>query len=224
MLSESLPAVNKPESLKDIAYRVIKEAILTLRFEPGQALSHRDLAAQLQISETPVRDALQELEREGFVTRVAHKGTFVTEIDPDDIIETFQIRTALEALAVRLAIPQLTDKDLDRMEQLLESAAEALAQGERLRCSQLGAEFHRCFLAKAHNHRLTVILDNIEDHTARFRGVSDLITGRLEKSQGEHRRLLEAARRRDSSAAEQAILAHLESVVADIEYRMDELP
>jgi DNA-binding GntR family transcriptional regulator len=92
---ESLSAVSKPQSLKNIAYRAIKDAILTLRFRPGQALSHRDLATQLQISETPIRDALQELEREGFVTRVAYKGTFVTEIDQVDIEETFQIRTAL---------------------------------------------------------------------------------------------------------------------------------
>lgn len=214
--SQFLPAVDKPESLKDIAYRVLKDAILTLKFRPGQALSHRELATQLQISETPIRDALQDLEREGFVCRIAYKGTYVTEIDPLDIEETFQIRSALEALATRLAIPRLNEDDLKEMAGFLESAQKALKEGDRAQCSHFGAQFHRLLIQKAGNRRLAAILNNLEDHSARFRRISDRISGRLEKSQGEHREVYEAALAGDAERAGRATHDHLQSILTDI--------
>jgi len=215
-ISETLPVVNKPQSLKSIAYKIIKDAILTLKFKPGQALSNRDLAAQLQISETPIRDALQDLEREGFVIRLPHKGTFVTEIDPQDIEETFQIRASLEALAVYLATPRFDEAVFQEGERLLQEAEIVLAQNDRERCSELGAQFHQLFIQRTGNRRLTIILGNLDDHLMRFRRISDRIHGRLEKSQGEHRRVLEAARKGDIEGAAQAMRTHLQSVLKDI--------
>ncbi len=217
-----LSPISKPKSLKGIAYAIIKDAILTLKFRPSQALSHRQLAAQLEISETPIRDALQDLEREGFVVRVPHKGTFVTEIDKVDIEETFQIRAELEAMSVRLATPQLTEQDFDEIESLLIQANDALAQGNRERCSSLGAQFHQCFIQKTGNQRLTAILSNLDDHLQRFRRISDLISGRLEKSQAEHRQVFEIALRGDVEQAGKAMRDHQQSVLQDIQMSDDE--
>ena len=80
-----LPKVAEPVSLKDKAYNAIKGAILSLKLKPGDPLVESDLAQQLGISKTPVRDALLELEREGFVTKVPFKGTYVTEITLKDV-------------------------------------------------------------------------------------------------------------------------------------------
>ena len=215
-LSDSLAVICKPQSLKDLAYTSLKSAILTLRFQPGQALSNRELAAQLQISETPIRDALQELEQEGFVTRIPHKGTFVTEIDPKDIEETFQLRAALERLAVELTVPKLDSIAFAQMESLLDEAERALASGEREECSQLGSQFHQCFIAPAENRRLKVILQNLDDHLTRFRHISDSLGGRLEKSQKEHRRIFEAAKLGHVHAAGEAMYQHLTSVLTDM--------
>ncbi|MCP4361127.1 MAG: GntR family transcriptional regulator [Chloroflexi bacterium] len=222
MIQKDLLPINKPKSLKGIAYSIIKDAILTLKFRPGQALSHRQLAAQLEISETPIRDALQDLEREGFVVRIPHKGTFVTEIDRVDIEETFQIRAELEALAVRLATPHLTEDDFDEMNSLLAQANDVLAQGNHEQCSLLGAQFHQCFIQKADNQRLAAILNNFDDHLRRFRHISDLISGRLEKSQGEHQKVFEAATRGDAEQAGKAMRDHQLSVLQDIQMSDDE--
>lgn len=222
MLQNNLLPINKPKSLKGIAYAIIKDAILTLKFAPGQPLSNRQLAAQLEISETPIRDALQDLEREGFVVRLPHKGTFVTEVNKVDIEETFQIRAQLEAMAVELATPHLTEQDFDDMESLLTQANDALAQGNREQCSALGAQFHRRFIDKANNQRLAAILSNLDDHQQRFRHISDLIFGRLEKSQGEHRKVFEAALRGDAKEAGEAMRDHQQSVLQDIQISDDE--
>ncbi len=214
-LAEFSP-VHKPQSLKEIAYSTLKDAILTLQLEPGHALSHRDLAAQLHISETPIRDALQELEREGFVTRIPHKGTFVTQVDLADIEETFQIRSALEGLAVRLVVGRLDADDFEALRAILDEAQVALADEERVRCSELGAKFHQYFIERAENRRLRTLLGNLDDHLKRFRRLSDMIHGRLEKSQHEHEALLKVVMQGQSEAAGRAMSEHLDSVLADI--------
>ncbi|HIQ04986.1 MAG TPA: GntR family transcriptional regulator, partial [Anaerolineae bacterium] len=208
--------VGGPSSLKERAYIALKSAILSLDLKPGQALVESDLAEQLGVSKTPVRDALQELEREGFVVRVPYKGTYVAQVNWKDIEEIFQLRAVLEGLAVRLATLRLTADDWEKGERLLARAQEALAQGDRELCSRLGRQFHKLFIRKADNQRLASIMYNLEDHLQRFRRMSDQIGGRLEKSQEEHRRVLEAVKQRNALLAEEAMRSHMHSVLRDL--------
>jgi GntR family transcriptional regulator, rspAB operon transcriptional repressor len=211
-----LDRVDTVLSLKDKAYSAIKEAILSLRFEPGMPLVESDLAQQLGISKTPVRDALYVLEREGFVTRIPFKGTYVTEVTTTDIREIFQLRAILEGFAARLAAPLLTAGELEEMECRLQAAEAALAEGNQALCSSIGQGIHEALLDKAGNQRLTSITHNLDDHVQRLRVLSDRITGRLNKSVQEHRRVQDALYRRDPDAAEQAMRDHLLSVIQDL--------
>jgi DNA-binding GntR family transcriptional regulator len=211
-----LEKIAAPSSLKDQAYLAIKRAILTLRLKPGEALVESDLANQLGISKTPVRTALHELEREGLVTKVLYKGTYVTEVTLRDVREIFQLRAVLEGLAARLAAPLLEESDLARARELLDSMDRALEMGDRPLASQCGAQFHYLILQSADNERLQLIWHNLDDHTQRFRLMSDQISGRLEKSVGEHRWILEALERGDPDLAEQRIKAHLHSVLEEM--------
>lgn len=214
--SFTLEKVDSLLSLKDRAYRAIKEAIVTLSLEPGTALVENDLAAQLGISKTPVRDALQELEREGFVTRVAFKGTYVTDLTTQDVKEIFQLRAVLEGLAAYLATPAFTEEELAQLARNLDDAEAALAAGDLVLCSQKSRLLHQAIIARANNERLRQIIRNLDDHVQRLRTMSDRITGRLGVSLQEHRRVLEALGGRDPAAAEAAIRDHLLSVLQDL--------
>jgi DNA-binding GntR family transcriptional regulator len=211
-----LEKIAAPSSLKDQAYLAIKRAILTLRLKPGEALVENDLANQLGISKTPVRTALHELEREGLVTKVLYKGTYVTEVTLRDVREIFQLRAVLEGLAARLATPLLEESDLARAKELLIYMERALEKGDRPLASQYGAQFHYLILQSADNERLQLIWHNLDDHTQRFRLMSDQISGRLEKSVGEHKWILEALEQRDPDLAEERIKAHLHSVLQEM--------
>ena len=103
--SHQLGRVSDSVSLKDKAHAAIKDAILSFKLEPGAPLVETQLAEELGISKTPVRAALEELEREGFVTRILFKGTYVTEVTVKDLVEIFQLRAVLEGLATHLATP-----------------------------------------------------------------------------------------------------------------------
>jgi DNA-binding GntR family transcriptional regulator len=203
-------------SLKDKAYAAIKSAILSLRLEPGMALVESDLAQQLGLSKTPVRDALQELEREGFVTRVFFKGTYVTDVTTKDLVEVFQIRAVLEGMAARLAAPLFSPPELDDISQSLDAAEAALAEGNLHFCSECGMALHEAIIDKADNQRLALIIHNLDDHVQRFRAVSDRIIGRLSKSVVEHRRVLAALRTCNPEMAEWAMRDHLLSVLQDL--------
>jgi DNA-binding GntR family transcriptional regulator len=211
-----LDRVTAPLSLKDQAYLAIKDAILTLKLKPGDALVENDLAEQLGISKTPVRTALQELEREGLVTKVLYKGTYVREITPRDVREIFQLRAVLEGLAARLAVPALEETDLARARELVHLMETAMEAGDRSRASQCGAGLHSLLLQKADNERLHLIWHNLDDQTERVRLMSDRISGRLEKSVGEHRRILETLEQRDPELAEQRMREHLLSVLEEL--------
>jgi len=211
-----LQRVDTAPSLKEKAYAAIKDAILSLRLEPGMPLVESELAEQLGISKTPVRDALQELEREGFVERVLFKGTYVTDVTIKDVEEVFQLRAVLEGLAASLAAPLFVDAELDEIAQTLTGAETALTERNLALCSQRGQRLHNAVIDKADNQRLALIIRNLDDHVQRFRALSDRISGRLNKSVVEHRRVLDAMYERDAAAAERAMRDHLFSVLTDL--------
>jgi DNA-binding GntR family transcriptional regulator len=215
-ISYQLDKVGGPVSLKDKAYTAIKDAILSVKLKPGTPLVETQLAEELGISKTPVRAALEELEREGFVTRILFKGTYVTEVTVRDLVEIFQLRAVLEGLAARIATPLFSPRELDQIAHNLTASETALAQGDLALCSELGKGLHDAIIDKADNLRLTLIIRNLDDHVQRFRAISDQISGRLNKSVKEHRRVLDALRHRDPDAAAQAMRDHLHSVLQDL--------
>lgn len=211
-----LERVEALPSLKAQAYEAIKDAILCLKLEPGMPLVEEELARRLGMSRTPVRDALQELEREGFVTRLSFKGTYVTEVTMRDITEVFQLRAVLEGLAARVAAPHFSPSELDSIDGHLTAAEAALAESDLALCSEHGQSLHEAIINKADNLRLIAIIHNLDDHLRRLRILSDRIGGRLNTSVVEHRAVLDALRQRDPSAAEQAMRSHLFSVLQDL--------
>jgi DNA-binding GntR family transcriptional regulator len=214
--SYQLDKVGDAISLKGKVYAAIKDAILSVRLKPGTPLVEAQLAEELGVSTTPVRAALEELEREGFVTRILFKGTYVTEVTLKDLTEIFQLRAVLEGLATRLATPLFSSQELDQIAQNLTASEAALAEGDLALCSELGKSLHDAAINKADNQRLMLITRNLDDHLQRFRAISDQISGRLNKSVQEHRRIMDALRRRDADGAEQAMRDHLGSVLQDL--------
>ena len=202
-------------TLTERVYTTIKEAILDLKLQPGSPLVEDELARQLGTSKTPVRDALFTLERDGLVTKIPYKGTYVSEVSLRDATEIFELRAVLEGLAARLAADSFGPEEFAEADRLLDAADDARTRGDREAASQLGAQFHWLLLQQAENRRLKPILAKLEEQLRRLRRLSDLRQGRLEKSSREHRAILAALRTGDAYAVEDAMRNHLQSVVAD---------
>lgn len=212
----SLSPLDDTPSLDKLAYQKIKQAILTFQFLPNQNLVEGELAQQLGISKTPVRDALLRLEREGLVSRLPYKGTFVSDINRQDMVNIFEIRIVLEGLAVRLAANTLTEKDYRQLDRLTSDHAEALREEDYERASLLNGQFHTGITHKCGNDHLVQMLTNLDDHLKRYRLLSVTQGIRVDKSVPEHRLILEALRAGNADKAEAAMKDHLTSAMRDL--------
>jgi len=211
-----LTPVNELSSLNILAYAAIKEAILTFKLLPGQSLVESSLASMLKISKTPVRDALLRLEKEGLVVKVPFKGAVVAELTPKSMVELFQVRSALEGLAIRLSIHHITDEQIAQLDRLMDEYELFANQGKIEEASLSNRTFHALLVNWSDNDLLKQYLSNLEDHMRRYRTLSIYQKGRLGKSIEEHKTIMEAIQRRDAYSAEIAMRNHLLTIMQDL--------
>jgi DNA-binding GntR family transcriptional regulator len=207
-----------PPSLEKFAYETIKKAILEFRLKPGDSLVEADLSKQLNISKTPIRDALSRLEKEGLVSKVPYTGTTVSPIDNRAVKELFELRAVLEGLSARKATDTLLPIELEQLQKNLIDHISALKIGNLIQAAALNRQFHTLIIKAAGSERLTAILANLDDHLQRYRVLSNTQRGKQSKSVEEHQIILNALRTRNSNDAESAMRAHLMSVVTDLEH------
>lgn len=197
------------ENLTDKVYRAIKDRILSQDIEVGARLRDEELAPQLGVSRTPIREALLRLAREGLVEMVPRSGTHVRTFTGEDIEEIFDLRIVLEALAVRKAVGRLTPAELARIRDLHQAAERAMAKGEIGPALHFDDELHRMILDASGNRKLQEIMRTINDFVTLFRNLG----ARTPAHRGftyRHKEIVRALTRRDPAAAERALTEHIE--------------
>jgi DNA-binding GntR family transcriptional regulator len=201
--------------LKDEAYRVIKEAITSLQFGPGDPVIEGDLARRLGISKTPVRNALVRLEQEGLVQTLPFRGTFVAAVSVSDVRELYEVRGALEELAIRLLMEHLSPSDVLDLRGAISGVEVKLQEGHLEESFDSIREFHDGIVSRSGNHWLIEMYGNLADHLTRIRNICGHIPGRVEKSAREHEKIIDSIEKYDSLGAIAALRAHLESLTED---------
>jgi DNA-binding GntR family transcriptional regulator len=203
------PVSEQQQPLKDVAYERLRHAILSGRLHPGQPLPIQELAESMEMSRTPVREAIRALEAEGLVDVFPSRGTFVSNISVDDIRELFELREALEGMVARLAAQRRTESDLEELEQILQSADAAAGNDRIEREKEFGAEFHSALGRIAANSRISAIREDVKLNIDRARLISYTSPERGAEAVREHHQILEAIRLGDAELAEQTMRRHL---------------
>jgi DNA-binding GntR family transcriptional regulator len=223
-MNSQLSPVSAPVSLEKFAYDAIKEAILSFRLKPGQSLVESDLANQLAISKTPVRDALMKLQQEGLVEKIPYTGTYVAEINRQNLIDIFQIRSVLEGLATRIATNNLNETEISKLQIIIDGHAVSATNNDITAASKYNAQFHDAIIQISTNKWLAQILSNFDDHLKRYRILSNYQSDRLKKSVEEHQAVLNAMAHKDPDSAEDLMRSHLLSALEDLKNQdFDEL-
>jgi DNA-binding GntR family transcriptional regulator len=197
-------------TLWERVYRTLRAEILANALAPGTELQEVGLAERLGVSRGPIREALGRLASEGLVTIQARRGAFVTGLSKQAFLEAYQVREALEGLAVRLATPRLTPKDLRTMERLIADMDRAAARNDVTRFFEKNAEFHRLFVELSENHRLQEMHRHLISDMGRYTRLSLALRGNMARSVEEHRRILEAARAGDTERSVELLREHVE--------------
>jgi DNA-binding GntR family transcriptional regulator len=200
------------QRLTDVVYRTLKEQILHQAFLPGQRLHVDQLARQLGVSRTPVKDALNALAREGLVEIIPRRGTFVAALSAQSIAELFDLRRALELLAAELLVARVTEADLARLRARLAVLDEPLGEDadvdEHMRRN---LAFHRELVQLAGNRKLLEVYDGLNVHIQIARVHARRRDWRIRRQQEreEHGAMLAALEARDPQRLAAAVDAHI---------------
>ena len=202
--TQSRPYEEPRERLADLAYRVVKQRILDNDYPPGHQIFVKDLAGELQISRTPIREAFVLLSRENLVELVPRHGARVLPISPEDMGEIYEVLSALEAIAVELIVDrQLPGEGLKRLEDAVEAMERALEEDDLDAWAEADERFHAGLIALCGNSRLEDIGNTFRDQIHRARALTLRVRSKPHRSTLQHRELIEAIQDRD------AVRAHL---------------
>lgn len=185
---------------QDTVLRSLRTDILTGDLRPGDQIVQESLAERYGVSRVPLREALRILEAEGQVVYHPHRGYFVAELSMADLEEVYRLRSLLEAEAIRQAVPELTDDDLEAMSGLVEAIDEAAHADDVIAMTTANRRFHFAIFDGCSMPRLVRLLNQLWDATDAYRALYFQQAPNRDRVAGEHAQMLAALRRRDADA------------------------
>jgi DNA-binding GntR family transcriptional regulator len=197
--------------LKDKAYLALKQQILTGHLHSGDVLSERRLASELGMSKTPVREALERLLGEQFVSVAPQQGYVVRGSSIREVAEHFEFRMMLEPFFLRRAARDLTPQRARALSAQIEQQAAAVSECDRERAIMLDAEFHLFFARVAGNREMLRVMSRLCERMFRLVAeVFDADAARLAKNYEEHRQIAQAMLAGDAEQAVLILTEHLD--------------
>ena len=191
---------------KNVAvYDKLRQSIIKGKLKPGQKVVMAELAKAFGLSETPVREAIRRLESEGYIDFTPHMGAIVTKIDEGELVEIYLIRIALEALATRLAIPHITDKDIEFLNKKNHEMEIAIQQNKYEILAGINKLFHLRIYKAAPFPRLYKMICDLWDTFERWPSVFSYVPERAIAAVEEHKKIMQALRARDMDQADRLI-------------------
>lgn len=201
--------------LTDSAYSEIKQAVIELKFKPGDVLRESAIGEELGVSKTPVREALIKLEHDGLIQLIPFRGALVTGYEPEDIREILELRAILQSECVRRVAREFDTRLISRLQENVSESQQAADEGDIRRVATLFDEFDEIILARIDNRRVMSLIRNLQDHMMRIGQLTTEIPGRTEKSIRQHGAIVEALNNGDEDAASAAMKGHIESVMIE---------
>ncbi len=198
-------------SLKQLVYENLQGKIIQGDLAPGTRLTEDDLAQSMNISRAPVREALNMLERDGFVKIITRKGAVVSKMTLKDATDIWTCRAALEPVAAREALPDIPRKDMETAMSHIEALERNDFRFDDYVASDL--EIHGLYYNNLKNEYMKSILNNLKAHSIRVRWLKELKQSNSDQSRisiREHRDILEAMLANDPQAVYDTVHAHIE--------------
>ena len=195
--------------LREVVFKTLRNAIIRGELKPGERLMEEKLASSLEVSRTPVREAIRMLELEGLVVMIPRKGAEVARITVSDLQEALEVRMAIEDLSVRLASLRIDEDGKKRLIKAKEAFDAALA-GKRVETIVAKDEaFHDVIFSATKNRRLVNLAHNLREQVYRYRFEYVKDFSSHDKLSREHARITEAILEGDVVKAQQAMRGHI---------------
>ena len=192
---------NRPMDLTEWAYNSIKQLILNNTLTANSQINIDQMAAQLKISRTPVREALMQLQNKGLVKIIPHVGCFVCGITREEFCEVFELRALIESYAARRAAETMSEEELQLWVEHVNDSEAAVRQGDLREFNVLEAIIHDSLIVNLHNRRILDVMDMVADNIYRERMIAMGSMDNVERSLAEHRLVVDAILRHQPDEA-----------------------
>jgi DNA-binding GntR family transcriptional regulator len=204
------PIASEP-NFTEKAYAALKDVITRMDLHGSRAetrLDERQLASDLGVSRTPVREALAQLEREGFVRSIPRRGIYVVRKTRHEVIELITAWAALEGMAARLATQKASDQEISALRQMFATFEGGEVQAKLDEYSEVNIEFHQAIIRMSHNQVLIDMAENLFTHMRMIRRKTIGEMDRADRSIRDHIHIIEALEARDTKSAEELVRNH----------------
>ncbi len=226
-LKLAVQPIEAEPSFRDRAYAALKQAITTMDIYAAREeirLDERQLSQDLGISRTPIREALNRLEQEGFIRSVPRKGMFIVRKTKQEILEIIAVWAALESMAARLITLHATDEEIANLRKMLT----AFASGHEPRLhideySEANIRFHQTIVNLSKNKLLIAMMENLFIHMRSIRRKTIAESDRANRSIIDHMNIVEALEKRQTERAEQLVRQHSLDLATHVEKHVDYL-
>jgi len=192
----------KRQTLTSAVTESLRKRILSGEFTDGQQLRQEALSNEYGVSRVPVREALRQLEAEGLIQIIDHKGALVSKLSLDDVLELLDIRAVLESELLRASIPRQSPSDLELATQTLAEFEQALLNNDVRHWGELNSRFHMALYRSAGRPNTLALIEQLHNKTDRYTRMQILFTQTMERAHQEHTKLLELCK---SGAVDEAV-------------------
>ncbi|MGG0717085.1 GntR family transcriptional regulator [Robertmurraya massiliosenegalensis] len=214
--------IQKRRLSKDVAYSQVKQKIIYGELKPDQVVREEELANMLEISRTPLRQAVQMLEMEEFLVRKPNGRLKVASITKEEVEEIFMIRSMLEGSIAKNAANNATKHDIETLTEILEKLRQSFHLGYGQEFVSYGNEFHD-YLAKISGLKTSVrVLNMIKDHANRYCHFVSMYGKWNDQADEEHNLILQSIKNKDGVSAEKAMQNHILSSLHDVIKRIED--
>ena len=207
----SLAPIASEPNFTEKAYAALKDVITGMNLYDSRAeirLDERQLASDLGVSRTPVREALAQLEREGFVRAVPRRGIFVVRKTRAEVVELITAWAALESMAARLITKNAKDEEISSLRRMFATFAGGAVEAKLDEYSEANIEFHQAIIRMSGNRVLIDLAENLFTHMRMIRRKTIGEMDRADRSIRDHMNIIEALEARDTNRAEELVRNH----------------
>lgn len=199
---------NKP--IREIVYESLRKTIISGVIPVGERIVEKEYAERLNISRTPVREALRMLEMEELIETIPRVGVIVKRISPEDVIEIYKIRQNLEVLATTTAMENITKEEIYEIKELLDITEQKNNEGDVEEVIRLFGEFNKKIYKASGMKRLASMISKLNEYLQRFRNISIAENERRQKALREHREILRLIEEKNKDQIADLIKEHLQ--------------
>jgi len=196
--------------LREVVYEELKMQILTGAIVPGTRMMEVELANEIGVSRTPVREAIRKLEKEGLVTIEPRRGAYASQISTKDMVEILEVRQNMEGLAAFFAASRMTSDQMEELKSIEEKYNEAVKSGDMQEMIKYDTKFHRMIVESCNNKVLVQMIEQLQELVLRFRYIYYDNFKRAENMPEEHMEIMQAIETGNAEAARNAADTHID--------------